>query len=71
MEFTGGRIDHDTLHFQRKYHSEFSSDGIVTFNETNLKPEYNYDVTVSIKTSDIDILSISVRDTFESPAGSK
>ncbi|XP_037826441.1 receptor-type tyrosine-protein phosphatase eta isoform X1 [Lucilia sericata] len=69
LEFTGSRQDYDTVHFQREFQAEFNSDGVVIFNETNLRPEYSYSVSVSVKTKDVDIFSTAVRDKFESPAG--
>lgn len=71
MEFTGGRKDHDTVHFQREFITEFKNDGLFTFNETNLRPEYSYNVTVAVKTKDVDMFSTLVSDKFEAPAGSK
>ncbi|KAM7344935.1 protein tyrosine phosphatase 52F isoform 2-T4 [Cochliomyia hominivorax] len=69
LEFTGARKDLDTVHFQREFIADFRYDGLFMFNETNLRPEYSYNVTVAVKTKGVDVLSTAVKDKFEAPAG--
>lgn len=71
MEFNGERQNHESLYFQREYRAAFDADGILTYNETNLLPEYKYTVVVKVKTTDVDSLSLAVQSTFDAPAGSK
>lgn len=69
LEFNGERQNHEPLHFQREYRAPFDADGILTYNETNLLPEYKYNVLVKVKTTDVDSLSLAVRSIFDAPAG--
>lgn len=71
LEFKGSRANHDPLNFQRQFIAKFTKNGFFTYNETNLMPEYSYNVSVSVKTYGVDTLSSAIKGKFESPAGSK
>lgn len=71
LEFEGSRQNQGTVHFQREFKTNINDDGIITYNETNLIPEYTYNIKVSVKTQDVPTLSEAVKDKFDAPAGSE
>ncbi|XP_075165181.1 protein tyrosine phosphatase 52F [Haematobia irritans] len=69
VHFNGIRPGFDDHIFQRTVEPHFNEKGLITYNEAELKPEYNYSVNVSVKINSVDAYSDHASVSFESPAG--
>uniref|UniRef100_A0A1I8PP92 protein-tyrosine-phosphatase n=1 Tax=Stomoxys calcitrans TaxID=35570 RepID=A0A1I8PP92_STOCA len=69
VNFNGIRTGFDDHSFQRKVEPYFIEKGLITYNETKLKPEYSYLANVSVKTKGVETYSDYTSIAFESPAG--
>ncbi|ALC42717.1 Ptp52F [Drosophila busckii] len=68
--FTGSRPDQENTTFKRSVlPNTWNEMGRVTYVESNLMPEVNYEVEVSVKTHNVNTLSISAKKEWKSPAG--
>ncbi|XP_073844444.1 protein tyrosine phosphatase 52F isoform X2 [Musca autumnalis] len=69
LEFIGNRDGYESQHLVREIPADYSNDGQIQYNETDLKPEYHYTVSAAVKTFGVDILSENAYTTFDAPAG--
>ncbi|XP_055854134.1 receptor-type tyrosine-protein phosphatase H [Episyrphus balteatus] len=70
LEFIGKRSStHSPVHFSRRVEPVFDGTGYMNFIETDLSPEYQYDVTISVRNKDVLKTSEAKLLTFDSPAG--
>lgn len=71
LKFVGERKGYKMQEFQRSVAPSYDESGQMTYNETDLKPEFNYTVSVAVKTSGVEQISTSITDVFDAPSGSK
>ncbi|XP_030374954.1 tyrosine-protein phosphatase 10D [Scaptodrosophila lebanonensis] len=69
VKFRGERNSSQPTYFMRSVPPDTSGGGRMSYTETMLQPEYNYTVSVAVKTLDVDELSEGEYKTFEAPAG--
>lgn len=71
LDFNGHRDGYENQNITRKIIPDFSKDGLISHNETELKPEYHYTVSASVKTVGVEFLSENAYAAFDAPAGSE
>uniref|UniRef100_T1PDP8 protein-tyrosine-phosphatase n=1 Tax=Musca domestica TaxID=7370 RepID=T1PDP8_MUSDO len=69
LDFNGHRDGYENQNITRKIIPDFSKDGLISHNETELKPEYHYTVSASVKTVGVEFLSENAYAAFDAPAG--
>lgn len=70
VNFTGYRQNHESTNFTIYLSPAFNPEGSYTYNETDLLPEYDYKVSVRVKTRSVEELSLASEEKFSAPAGS-
>ncbi|XP_037949787.1 phosphatidylinositol phosphatase PTPRQ [Teleopsis dalmanni] len=69
VKFVGVRENYGTESFTRHIKPEYNRHGKMVHNETDLKPQYQYKVSVEVQTKDVDRLSDEEWGYFDAPAG--
>ncbi|XP_050744270.1 phosphatidylinositol phosphatase PTPRQ [Drosophila biarmipes] len=70
LGFKGTRDQYSTIEFQRKVELDTGNPlGQVTYTETEMNPQYDYTVQVTVKNKKVQRLSGSVEGKWQSPAG--
>ncbi|XP_033233871.1 receptor-type tyrosine-protein phosphatase H isoform X1 [Drosophila pseudoobscura] len=70
LDFIGKRTAHEKVEFRRIMVPEIADrKGRMSYTETEMRPEYDYTVNVTVKNKDVDTLSDSAVSGWQSPAG--